>query len=107
MEMLDLYTPKLLSLFQAKKGAVGARIQAQMSVLLQVLKIILHLFNYTLPAIIIVPLVSFTFLSVKLITISNYILISKSDNLPLSSLILPPIHYSSYPPVFLNPCITF
>lgn len=43
--MLDLYTPKLLSLFGAKKGAVGARIHAQMSVLLQVLKIILHLFN--------------------------------------------------------------
>ena len=48
MEMLDLYTPKLLSLFQAKKGAVGARIQAQMSVLLQVLKMILHLFNFYL-----------------------------------------------------------
>ncbi|XP_071345124.1 uncharacterized protein [Trachinotus anak] len=35
MEMLDFYTPKLLSLFQAKKGAAGERHRAQMSVLLQ------------------------------------------------------------------------
>lgn len=37
--MLDYYTPKLLSIFQAKKGAIGERHRAQMSVLLQVLNI--------------------------------------------------------------------
>ncbi|MEQ2257689.1 hypothetical protein ILYODFUR_037366, partial [Ilyodon furcidens] len=35
MAMLDIYTPKLLSLFQSKKGAAGERQRAQMSVLLQ------------------------------------------------------------------------
>ncbi|XDV26116.1 hypothetical protein PO909_029900 [Leuciscus waleckii] len=35
MSMLDLYSPKLLSLFQAKKGAAGERHRAQMSILLQ------------------------------------------------------------------------
>ncbi|XP_071343430.1 uncharacterized protein [Trachinotus anak] len=35
MEMLDFYTPKLPTLFQAKKGAAGERHRAQMSVLLQ------------------------------------------------------------------------
>ncbi|MEQ2166598.1 hypothetical protein GOODEAATRI_029979, partial [Goodea atripinnis] len=44
MAMLDIYTPKLLSLFQSKKGAAGERQRAQMS-LLQVLKCILHPFN--------------------------------------------------------------
>ncbi|CAL8241795.1 unnamed protein product [Gadus morhua 'NCC'] len=33
MAMLDFYTPKLLSLFQTKKGAAGERHRAQMSVL--------------------------------------------------------------------------
>ena len=45
MAMLDIYTPKLLSLSQAKKGVEGARHRAQMSVLLQVLKCILHQLN--------------------------------------------------------------
>lgn len=31
MSMLDLYSPKLLSLFQAKKGAAGERHRAQTS----------------------------------------------------------------------------
>ncbi|XP_059921982.1 uncharacterized protein LOC132468273 [Gadus macrocephalus] len=35
MAMLDFYTPKLLSLFQTKKGAAGERHRAQMSVLLK------------------------------------------------------------------------
>ncbi|XP_035985885.1 uncharacterized protein LOC118559324 [Fundulus heteroclitus] len=35
MSMLDLYSPKLLSLFQAKKGAAGERHRAHMSILLQ------------------------------------------------------------------------
>ncbi|XP_047216228.1 uncharacterized protein LOC124865291 [Girardinichthys multiradiatus] len=44
MAMLDIYTPKLLSLFQSRKCAAGERQRAQMNVLLQVLKCIL-LFN--------------------------------------------------------------
>ena len=39
MAMLDFYTPKLLSLFQTKKGAAGERHRAQMSVLLKVLNL--------------------------------------------------------------------
>lgn len=37
MSILDLYSPKLLSLFQMKKGAVGERLQAQLSILHQVI----------------------------------------------------------------------
>ena len=36
MSMLDLYSPKLLSIFQAKKGAAGERHRAEMNTLLQV-----------------------------------------------------------------------
>lgn len=36
MSMLDQYTPKLLGLFQSKGGAVGERLQANLSVLLKV-----------------------------------------------------------------------
>ena len=46
MAMLDLYTPKLLSLFHVKRGATGERHRAQMSVLFQVLKFIPHQFNF-------------------------------------------------------------
>ncbi|KAK1891044.1 UPF0237 protein NMA1909 [Dissostichus eleginoides] len=35
MSMLDFYSPKLLSMFQGKKGAVGERHRAKMSILLQ------------------------------------------------------------------------
>ncbi|XP_057182997.1 uncharacterized protein LOC130549715 [Triplophysa rosa] len=35
MSMLDLYSPKLLSLFQVKKGALGERLRAQLSILHQ------------------------------------------------------------------------
>ncbi|XP_039677887.1 uncharacterized protein LOC120572632 [Perca fluviatilis] len=35
MSMLDLYSPKLLSIFQAKKGAAGERHRAEMNTLLQ------------------------------------------------------------------------
>lgn len=33
---LDDYTPKLLAIFQAKKGAAGKRHRAEMNILLQV-----------------------------------------------------------------------
>jgi len=36
MSMLDQFTPKLLSIFQVKKGAAGERHRAQMNTLLQV-----------------------------------------------------------------------
>lgn len=39
MSSLDLYSSKLLSLFQAKKGAAGQRHRAQLNLLLQVRKI--------------------------------------------------------------------
>ncbi|KAK5929482.1 hypothetical protein CgunFtcFv8_010709 [Champsocephalus gunnari] len=35
MSMLDFYSPKLLSMFQGEKGAVGERHRAKMSILLQ------------------------------------------------------------------------
>ncbi|KAK1875368.1 Alanine--tRNA ligase [Dissostichus eleginoides] len=35
MSMLDFYSPKLLSMFQGKKGAVGERHRAKRSILLQ------------------------------------------------------------------------
>lgn len=37
MSMLDFHSPKLLSLFQAKKGAVGERHRAQIGVELGIL----------------------------------------------------------------------
>ena len=37
MEKLDMYTPKQLSIFQSKSGAVGERHRAKMCALLQVL----------------------------------------------------------------------
>uniref|UniRef100_A0A9J7XX98 Uncharacterized protein n=1 Tax=Cyprinus carpio carpio TaxID=630221 RepID=A0A9J7XX98_CYPCA len=39
MSMLDLHSPKLLSLFQVKKGALGERLRPQLSILHQVLLI--------------------------------------------------------------------
>lgn len=36
MFMLDHYTPKLLTIFQAKKGAAGERHRTEMNILLQV-----------------------------------------------------------------------
>lgn len=36
MFMLDHYTPKLLAIFQAKKGAAGERHRTEMNILLQV-----------------------------------------------------------------------